>query len=407
MWDVLFIDADLATMAPGATPYGAIRDGALGIEGGRIVYAGSVAGLPGKPESLARRVERLNGAWITPGLIDCHTHLVFAGERSNEFEMRLDGASYEEIAKAGGGIASTVKATRDASLDALVEASRPRLLAMAKGGVTTVEIKSGYGLDRETEFKMLEAATRLGRESGLRVKRTFLAMHALPPTYAGDRADYVRAVCDEMLPEAARLGLVDAVDAFCEGIGFTPDEVRRLFDAATTLGLPVKLHAEQLSDLGGAGLAASYQALSADHLEHVNEADIEAMAKNGVVAVLLPGAFYFLRETRKPPVGLLRKHGVAMAIASDCNPGTSPMVGSSLVMNMACTFFALTPEEALAGMTGNAAAALGLAGETGTLEAGKAADVAIWRVSRPAEIVYWIGAAAPERVFASGRELDL
>ncbi|MEQ8179536.1 MAG: imidazolonepropionase [Amphiplicatus sp.] len=405
MWDTLFIDADLATMRSGPTPYGAVRDGALGIKDGRIAYAGPAAALPAKPEALARRVERLKGAWLTPGLVDCHTHLVFAGERSNEFEMRLEGASYETIAKEGGGIASTVKATRAASLDTLVEATRPRLQAMAAGGVTTVEIKSGYGLDQENELKMLEAATLLGRESGVRVRRTFLAMHALPAEYASDRSEYVRLVCEEMLPEGARRGLIDAVDAFCEGIGFTPGEVRRLFDAAAALGLPMKLHAEQLSDLGGAGLAAEYRALSADHLEYINEGDVEAMATSGSVAVLLPGAFYFLKETRKPPVGLFRKHGVAMAIASDCNPGTSPMVAPSLVMNMACTLFGLTPEEALAGMTRNAAAALGLSGEIGTLEAGKAADVVIWRVSRPAEIAYWVGAAAPERVFASGREL--
>ncbi len=405
MWDALFIDADLATMAAGAASYGEIKDGALGIDGGRIVYAGPASRLPGEPEAIARRVERLNGAWITPGLIDCHTHLVFAGERSREFEMRLQGARYEDIAKSGGGIAATVRATRKASLEQLVASARPRLDAMIKGGVTTVEIKSGYGLTLEDELKMLEAATRLGAQAGVRVRRTFLAMHALPAEYAADRAGYVRKVCEEMLPEARRRGLVDSVDAFCEGIGFAPTEVRALFDAAQALDVPVKLHAEQLSDLGGAGLAASYSALSADHLEYVSQTDVEKMAASGTIAVLLPGAFYFLKETKKPPVELFRKHGVAMAVASDCNPGTSPMAAPSLVMNMACTFFSLTPEEALAGMTRSAAAALGLSAETGTLEPGKAADFAIWRVSSPAEIAYWIGAASPARVFAQGRKL--
>lgn len=406
MWDVLYLEAGLATMAATGASYGAVAEGALGVRDGRIAYAGAASALPGAPETLAKRIERLGGAWITPGLIDCHTHLVFAGERANEFEMRQSGARYEEIAKAGGGILSTVRATRAASLEALVASARRRLDAMIAAGVTTVEIKSGYGLTLEDELKMLEAATRLGEEAGVRVKRTLLALHALPPEYNEDRAGYVRLVCEEILPEAARRGLVDAVDAFCEGIGFTPAETRALFDAAGALGVPVKLHAEQLSDLGGAGLAASFKALSADHLEYVNEADIGAMAANGTVAVLLPGAFYFLKETRKPPVALLRKRRVPIAVASDCNPGTSPMLSPGLAMNMACTLFGLTAEEALAGMTSNAARALGISSEAGTLEEGKAADFAVWRLDRLAEIAYWIGAAAPERVFAAGREIS-
>lgn len=406
MWDRLFLDATLATMRAAAQPYGAIPDGALGVDGGRIVFAGPAESLKESPERLARQVERLEGAWITPGLIDCHTHLVFAGDRSGEFEQRLNGASYEEIARAGGGILSTVKATREASLEDLVAAARPRMDALIRGGVTTVEIKSGYGLSTDAELKMLEAATRLGGEAGVRVLRTLLGLHALPPEYKNDRDGYIGAVCFEMLPEAHARGLVDAVDAFCEGIGFTREEVESVFAVARELELPVKLHAEQLSDLGGAGLAASFEALSADHLEYVSEADIAAMAECGTVAVLLPAAFYFLRETRKPPVDLLRKHNVRMAIATDCNPGTSPLTSPSLAMNMACTLFGLTPEEALAGMTVNAAAALGLSDEIGALDAGKAADLAIWRVSRPAEIAYWIGGVEPERVFAGGCELS-
>lgn len=405
MWDHLFFGATIAAMTEGGAPYGAIVNGALGTKDGRVAFVGEESALPDRPEKLAASVERLSGALVTPGLIDCHTHLVFAGDRAREFELRLEGASYQEIAQAGGGILSTVKAVRDASADALVEAARPRIEAMARGGVTAVEIKSGYGLTVQDELKMLEAATRLGEESGLRVARTFLALHALPPEFKDDRAGYLRLVTEEMLPEAKARGLVDAVDAFCEGIGFTRGEVETLFEKARVLGLPVKLHAEQLSDLGGAGLAAAFGALSADHLEYVNENDIAAMAKAGSIAVLLPGAFYFLNETKKPPVDLFRKHGVRMAVASDCNPGTSPMVSPGLVMNMAATLFGLTPEEALAGMTRNAAAALGLSSDIGTLEKGKAADFAVWRASGPAALSYWIGGAEPERVFISGREV--
>jgi imidazolonepropionase len=349
-------------------------------------------------------VEPLGGAWVTPGLIDCHTHLVFAGNRAGEFEQRLEGASYEDIARAGGGILSSVKGVRLASLDQLVDEARPRLRALMRGGVTTVEIKSGYGLDLPSELKMLEAARALGESEKVRVVPTLLALHALPPEHAESRDAFVRLAVDEMIPAAAEAGLAEAVDAYCEGIGFTPDEVRQVFEAADENGLRVKLHAEQLSNGGGAALAARFGALSADHLEHVDEAGVRAMAEAGMVAVLLPGAFYALRETRKPPVDLLRRHGVAMAVATDCNPGTSPTVSPTLMLSMACTLFGLTPEEALAGMTVHAAKALGLEKEVGTITFGKAADLCVWRVSRPAELAYWIGLPGPERRIVAGED---
>lgn len=404
MWDRLFTEVNIAAMH-GPAPYGAILNGAIAVTDGRISWLGRMADLPDTPARLADSVENMAGAWMTPGLVDCHTHLVFAGDRAGEFELRLKGASYEEVARAGGGILSTVRATRDAALDELTELAAARMGRMATAGVTTIEVKSGYGLDLESELKMLEAATRAGRRVGVRVLRTFLAMHALPPEYVDKRADYVNLVVSNMLPAAHECALIDAVDAFCERIGFSKEETRSLFDAACALGLPVKLHAEQLSDLGGAGLAASYKALSADHLEYVNETDVIRMSDNGTVAVLLPGAFYFLREKRMPPVALFRKHNVRMAVASDFNPGSSPVCSPNLVMNMACTLFGLTPEEALAGMTRNAAAALGLSDEIGTLEVGKAADFAVWRINQPAELSYWIGGLSPERVFAGGEEI--
>jgi len=400
MWDRLLTDCNIATMDPAvAAPFGAIEDGAVGIQDGRIVRVGRRVELAGYQ---AARVEPLGGAWVTPGLIDCHTHLVFAGNRAGEFEQRLNGATYEEIALAGGGILSSVKATRAASLEQLVEASRPRLQALMRGGVTTVEIKSGYGLDIETELKMLEAARALGESETVRVVPTLLALHALPPEFAGQREAFVRLAVESMIPAVAEQGLAEAVDAFCEGIGFTPDEVRALFKAADEHGLRVKLHAEQLSNLGGAAVAADFGALSADHLEHADGADIEAMAQADMVAVLLPGAYYALSETKKPPVALLRGHGVPMAVATDCNPGTSPMMSPTLVLSMACTLFGLTPEEALAGMTRNAAKALALEDEIGTIALGKAADLCIWRVSRPAELCYWIGLPGPERRIVAG-----
>jgi len=393
MWDRLWIDAHLATMSLDvAGPYGAIRDGALASKDGRIAWVGAAADLPGAPEALAREVIGLNGAWVTPGLVDCHTHLVYAGDRVAEFEARLEGASYEDIARAGGGILSTVTATRKASLDALVAESAPRLDAMRAEGVTTVEIKSGYGLEVETELKMLDAAGRLAAARPVRVVRTLLGAHALAPEFADDRAGYLDLVCDAMIPQARERGLCDAVDAFCETIGFTADEVARVFAAARQAGLPVKLHAEQLSDQGGAALAARYGALSVDHLEHLSDDGVRAMAAAGCVAVLLPGAFYFLRDTHVPPIDALRAAGVPMAVATDCNPGSSPLVSPLLAMNMAATLFRLTPSEALAGMTRHGAAALGLADHIGTLDVGKAADFAAWRIGAPAELVAMIGA---------------
>lgn len=402
MWDRLLTDCHVATFDPAvAAPFGAIEDAAIGIHEGRIVRVGRRIDLAGYR---AGSVEPLGGAWVTPGLIDCHTHLVFGGNRASEFEQRLNGASYEEIAQAGGGILSTVKATRLASLEELIAGARPRLEALMRGGATTVEIKSGYGLDIESEMKMLRAAAALGESEAVRIVPTLLALHALPPEYRESRDDYVRMVIDEMIPAVSEGGLAAAVDAFCEGIGFTPEEVRALFEAADEHGLRVKLHAEQLSNLSGAALAAEFGALSADHLEHADEAGIAAMAAAGMVAVLLPGAYYALRETRKPPVGVLRRHGVPMAVASDCNPGTSPALSPTLMLSMACTLFGLTPEEALAGMTVNAARALGLQAEIGTVSAGKAADLCIWRIGRPAELCYWIGHPGPERRIVAGRD---
>jgi imidazolonepropionase len=402
MWDRLLVDCNIATMDPDVPgPFGAIENGAIGIAEGRIVRVGRRTELAGYQ---AKKVEPLHGAWVTPGLVDCHTHLVFGGNRAGEFEQRLGGATYEEIARAGGGIVSTVKATREATLEELVEASRPRLQALMRGGVTTVEIKSGYGLDIATEVKMLEAAKALAESEKVRVEPTLLALHALPPEFKERREDYVRLAIDSILPAVTERDLATAVDAFCENIGFTPEEVRAFFGAATDLGLRVKLHAEQLSNLDGAALAARFDALSADHLEHIDEAGVRAMAAAGMVAVLLPGAFYALSETRKPPVDLLRGHGVAMAVATDCNPGTSPVLSPSLILNMACTLFRLTPEEALAGMTREAARALGLQEEVGTISPGKAADLCIWRISRPAELCYWIGAPGPERRLFAGED---
>ena len=402
MWDRLLTDCHVATMDP-AVPgaFGAIEDGAIGIQDGRIVRVGRRVELAGYR---AERVEPLGGAWVTPGLIDCHTHLVFGGNRADEFEQRLGGVSYQEIARAGGGIASSVKATRLASLEELIAQARPRLHALMRSGVTTVEIKSGYGLDLPSEIKMLEAARALGETEPVRVSPTLLALHALPPEFRDDREGFVTLAVEEMIPAVADAGLAKAVDAYCEEIGFTPQEVRTLFEAAEEHGLRVKLHAEQLSNLRGAALAAEFGALSADHLEHADEAGIAAMAGAGMVAVLLPGAFYALRETKKPPVERLRRHGVPIAVATDCNPGTSPLLSATLALSMACTLFGLTPEEALAGMTRNAAKALGLEGETGTIAPGKAADLCVWDVSRPAELCYWIGHPGPERRIFAGED---
>jgi imidazolonepropionase len=383
-------NARLATMAPALPGMGIVEHGAVAVEGGRITYAGPETGLS---IALASKAELIDceGRLITPGLVDCHTHLVHAGNRANEFEMRLAGATYEEIARAGGGIVSSVKALRAASEDELVRQSLPRLDALIAEGVTTVEIKSGYGLDTDNEAKALRAASRLAGERQVSVVASFLGAHALPQEAKGDKDAYIATVVDEMLPAIAAEGLADAVDGFCEGIAFSPEQMARVFDKAKELGLPVKLHADQLSNLHGAALAARYGALSADHLEYTDEAGAVAMAETGTVAVILPGAFYFIRETRKPPIEFFRKHRVPMAVATDCNPGSSPLTSLLLTMNMAATLFGLTVDECLLGVTRNAAAALGLAGEIGTLEVGKSADLAIWDAERPAELVYRMG----------------
>jgi imidazolonepropionase len=400
MWDRLLTDCRIATMsaAPG-NPLGIIDNGAIGIQDGRIVRVGTRTEMAG---NRASEVLPLGGAWVTPGLIDCHTHLIFGGNRADEHAMRRAGASYEEIAKAGGGIASTVKRTGEASEAELLASAAMRLDALMKGGVTTIEIKSGYGLDVESELRLLRCAKALAASEAVRIVPTLLALHALPADWKDRRIGYVSMIVDELIPAAADAELAEAVDAFCEGIAFTPEEVERVFKAAEEHGLRVKLHAEQLSNQHGAALAAKYKALSADHLEHLDEAGTEAMAAAGTVAVLLPGAFYALQEERKPPVQMLRDKGVAMAIATDFNPGTSPMLSPTLTMNMACTLFGLTPEEALAGMTVNAARALGLEEEVGTIAPGKAADLCVWRLESLAELGYWIGLPGPERRIYAG-----
>lgn len=398
--DRLLLDCHVATMMDGGTPYGAIADAAVAVLDGRIVWIGARAEAP---DFEATERDRLKGRWVTPGLIDCHTHLVFGGDRSGEFEQRLGGVSYEEIARAGGGIVSSVRATREASEEALFASAMRRLAGLKATGVTTVEIKSGYGLDLDSELKMLRVARRIGREGGVRVRTSYLGLHAVPPEHRADRARYVDKAVDDILPAAHAEGLVDAVDAYCEPIAFTTGEVGRLFEKARSLGLPVKLHADQLSDGGGAALAAKYGALSADHVEHSSPEGIAAMGQTGVVAVLLPGAFLMLCETTPPPIAAMREHGVAMAVATDCNPGTSPVASMTAALNLACVQFRLTPEEALAGATRHAAKALGLAHEIGTLAPGMAADMAVWDISRPAELSYWLGVPLLERRYLAGR----
>jgi imidazolonepropionase len=388
--DEVFRNARLVTEAPGRPELGLVQKGAIACGGGRILFVGAEADLPAELESGAEAVD-CGGRLVTPGLIDCHTHVVHAGERCAEWEMRLIGASYEEIAQSGGGILSTVAATRAASEDALVASALPRLDALIAEGVTTIEIKSGYGLDPESEAKMLRAAKRLASERDIGVSRTFLGAHALPPEAGGDKDGYIDQVCSEQLPLVVKEGLADAVDGFCESIAFSPKHVARVFEAARAHGLPVKLHAEQLSNLGGAKLAAGYGALSADHLEYLDAEGVSAMAECGTVAVLLPGAFYFLKDTQKPPVALLRDAGVPMAVATDCNPGSSPLTSLLTAMNMAATLFGLSVEECLLGVTRNAARALGLHEDRGTLEVGKRCDLAIWDAERPAELVYRMG----------------
>ncbi|UCA47530.1 imidazolonepropionase [Pseudochrobactrum sp. XF203] len=385
----IFTHARVATLIENANGLGLIEDAALVVEQGRIAYVGPQSEMPALYADYP--ATDCENRLITPGLIDCHTHLIHAGNRAHEFELRLEGASYEEVAKAGGGIVSSVKALRAASEDDLVRESLPRLDALIAEGVTSVEVKSGYGLDTENEIKSLKAARRLTQERDIAIRTTFLGAHALPPEMNGDKSAYIDVIINEMLPAIAAEDLADAVDGFCEGIAFLPDEIARVFDAAKAHDLPVKLHADQLSNLHGAKLAASYHALSADHVEYTDAQGAQAMAKAGTVAVLLPGAYYFIRETQKPPVEAFRAAGTKMALATDNNPGTSPLTSLLLTMNMGATLFRLTVDECIAGVTREAARALGILAETGTIETGKYADLAIWDVQRPAELVYRIG----------------
>ena len=399
MWDRLLVDCNIATLE--GTGLGIVENGAVGIADGKIVRVGKRTELAGYRAS---QVDALAGAWVTPGLIDCHTHLIFAGNRADEHALRRSGATYEEIAKAGGGIASTVARTSEASDEDLLEQSRGRLRALMRGGCTTVEVKSGYGLTPKSEIRLLNIAKQLGEQEAVRIVPTLLALHALPADQRDRRTHYVSAMVDKLLPEVAKSKLATSVDAFCETIAFTPQEVERLFKAAAEQGLRVRLHAEQLSNQNSAALAAEHRALSADHLEFLDEAGAMAMADAGTVAVLLPGAFYALQEERRPPVDLLRKHKVPIAVATDCNPGTSPMLSPTLAMNMACTLFGLTPEEALAGMTINAARALGLEKEIGSLAPGKAADLCVWQIESLAELGYWVGLPGAERRVYAGMD---
>ncbi len=402
--DGLWINTHLATMAEGE-PYGAIPNGALAVADGKIVWVGAEDALPPEIRSAAVSTHDADGAWITPGLVDCHTHLVYGGSRAREFELRLQGATYEEIARQGGGIISTVQATRQAGETALFDQTGPRLAALMAEGVTTIEIKSGYGLDLETECRMLRVARRLGDSCPVKVCTTFLGAHALPPEYKDQSDAYIDFVCEKVIPKVAEQGLADAVDAFCDRIGFTAAQTERVFQAADRHGLPVKLHAEQLSDQGGAVLAARYRALSVDHLEYLSESGVSALAESGTVAVLLPGAFYFLRETKLPPIDLLREKGVPIALATDSNPGSSPTLSLLLMLNMACTLFRLTPEEALAGVTRAGARALGLADSLGTLDIGKEADFVLWDITEPAELAYRFGFNPALEVVKSGLKL--
>lgn len=397
--DHLWYGADIVTMQDGR--YSIIEQGAIAVSGEEIVWLGSYTH---SAHIAASQRTDLGGGIITPGLVDCHTHLVFGGDRSHEFEQRLNGVSYSEIAAQGGGILSTVRATRSASQAQLVASARKRLDHLLAEGVTTVEIKSGYGLEIASELRMLQAIRQLAQQVPAQIQATCLAAHAVPPEYQQQPDAWVDVICDQLLPQVAAEGLADAVDAFCEHLAFSPDQVRRVFTAAQRLGLPVKLHAEQLSPLGGSALAAEFNALSADHVEYATETDVAAMAQHGTVAVLLPGAFYLLRETQRPPVELFRRYQVPMALASDANPGTSPALSLRLMLNMGCTLFGMTPEEALAGVTLNGARALGLADRLGSLEVGKLADFVHWPLARPAELVYWLGGQLPCRVIFRGEE---
>ncbi len=402
-WQTVLLNVNIATMSNGASDYGEILDGALAIENGKIAWLGKQNEIP---KYDADEIIDGEGQWLTPGLIDCHTHIVFGGNRANEFEMRLQGKSYEEIAKAGGGIISTVNATREATEAELLEGALKRAKALNSQGVTTLEIKSGYGLDIENELKMLRVASQVSHVLPLTVRRTFLGAHALPPEFKENSQGYIDLVCNEMLSQAQASDLVDAVDVFCEGIAFDADQTEQVFQAASKLNIPVKIHAEQLSNIGGTALAAKYNALSSDHIEFLDEAGVQAMADAGMTAVLLPGAFYFLRETQLPPIELLRKYNVPMAIASDANPGSSPLNSLQLMLNMACTLFRLTPNEALAGVTCFGAKALGLSNEKGQLKVGMDADIAMWDITQPAELCYQFGVNPLSRLFKSGKSVS-
>lgn len=391
MWDRLWLGGHLATLDPRSPGYGEIEEGALATRGDRIVWLGREEDLPEAPRVCAREVHDLGGRWMTPGLIDCHTHLVFGGNRSGEFEARLEGTSYEDIARQGGGIRATMRATREAGEDVLFRTASRRLQLLTAEGVTTVEIKSGYGLDTETELAMLRVARRLGESPSVDVQTTLLAAHAVPPEFEGRRGDYLAVIREKMLPRAIAEGLVDAVDAFCEEIAFTPAECRQVLRAGKEAGLGLRLHADQLTDQGGAALAAELGARSADHLEHTSVAGVRRMAEAGTAAVLLPGAYFVLRETRQPPVRAFREEGVAVALATDLNPGSSPVNSLLLTLGLGCTLFGLTPREALQGVTVRAAEVLGMGGDRGILEAGKRADLAIWEVAHPRELSYWLG----------------
>ena len=398
-FDTCLINAHAVTLA-GDGGYGLIENAAIACHAGRIVHVGPMQSLP-EPGKTTDIID-CAGALVTPALIDCHTHLVFAGDRAGEFEQRLNGASYEDIARAGGGIASSVRATRAASEDALLALALPRARALMRDGVATLEIKSGYGLEQESELRMLRVARRLGQTLGITVKTTFLAAHALPPEYTGRADDYIDFICSTLLPAAAAEGLVDAVDAFCERIAFSPEQTARVFETARALKLPVKLHADQLSDSGGGALAARFDGLSADHVEYTSEASARAMAEHGTLAVLLPGAFLCLRETKLPPIDAFRTHGVPMAVATDANPGTSPLLSLRLAMALACIQFRLTPEEALRGATCHAARALGLS-DRGQIVTGQRADLVVWNVSQPAELCYWLGGDLARMLLVGGR----
>ncbi len=403
-WDLLLTDARIATMQRAAAAYGTIEDGVLAINAGTVAWVGARADLP---HTRAKETRSLSGRWITPALIDCHTHLVFAGDRADEFEQRLQGVSYEQIARSGGGILSTVRATRRASPDELFASAMQRLRMLAADGVATVEIKSGYGLDIDNEIKMLEVGRRLDESTDLTVITTLLAAHAVPPEFAGDADAYIDLICEQLIPAVAERQLADAVDAYCEDFAFSAEQIARVFRAAQKFGLPVKLHADQLSDGNGAGLAARFNALSADHLEYASKDGVAALGNAGTAAVLLPGAFVTLSETQRPPISALRDNKVPIAIATDCNPGTSPLCSLREAMALACRLFGLTPEECLAGVTREAAAALGLGRDRGTLETGKRADLAVWDIKHPRDLSYWLGARPAVDLLIAGRDVSL